>query len=376
MDLLDELGKAYLEGENFAYFVTFDDQTRRSGKVTLFKGGYVTEDNGSDHFLCSECSENESCPVMVPFDYVSRVYPDIEFRRSIWPEIMALHSESVLHGAYARSSNSARVPGVKLNLVQDAMQQKISYAREKIISGELLQVVLSVEMPAGKVSTMELLKSLLATDTSLYVYYFRFGRFELLGSSPERLITVEGKRALVNPIAGTRGRDPDPQKDQDFENELISDVKEQCEHRMLVDLARNDLARISEPDTVRVEENMKVKKFRTVQHLVSTVTGTIADGVCNDQILKAVFPAGTVSGAPKKRALQLIGKLEDTPRGAYSGAVGLAGRNGMDLALVIRSLYGTDGDLKLRAGAGIVKDSVPEKETEEIRNKMAAVVQA
>ncbi len=375
MVLIQQLRKAYSEGKNFAYFVSFDDRTGMSGHETLYVGGYVSEYDGSSHFICSSDIGSEGIPAIISFDHVASIFPDIKFRRSAWPEIMILHPDSVLHGSYNRIPGTARSFGSKPAVELNGMREKIAYVREKIISGDLLQAVLSEEVSARGISPVNTLERVLAEDTSLYVYYFRFGRYELIGSSPERLITVTGRNAVVNPIAGTRRRDPDPLIDSSFGNDLMNDSKEQCEHRMLVDLARNDLTRIARPETVSVLENMSVRKYSSVQHLVSTVTGTLAEGTCADSVIKAVFPAGTVSGAPKKRALQLIGKLEERPRGAYSGAAGIIRKDGMDLALVIRSIYGIDGDLKVRAGAGIVKDSIPEREAEEILIKMAAVMQ-
>jgi anthranilate synthase component 1 len=221
---------------------------------------------------------------------------------------------------------------------------------------------------------MDLLREFVENDSSLYVYYYSFGEYEILGSSPENMVSLDGEVLTINPIAGTRPRGADREEDEALAAELASDPKEQMEHRMLVDLARNDLGKISVPGSVRVVMDMRVQKFSSVQHLVSTVQSRKRSEVTRLGIIMATFPAGTVSGAPKKRAVKIISQYERTPRGAYSGCIGIVGRERMDLALLIRSVFGISGKYNVRAGAGIVKDSEPARECREIFSKAMAVI--
>jgi anthranilate synthase component 1 len=241
--------------------------------------------------------------------------------------------------------------------------------KEHIRAGDAFQVVLSqrAERPTP-VSAVELYRALRRVNPSPYLFLLELEGVTLVGSSPETLVKVEGRKASVNPIAGTT--DPG---DGDAERLLASD-KDRAEHVMLVDLGRNDLGRVCRPGTVRVERMMEVERFSHVTHLVSEVTGELRDGVSPFDLLRACFPAGTVSGAPKVRAMQLISELEGYRRGPYAGAVGYCLPGGsLDTCIAIRTIVLEDGLARLQAGAGIVADSDPTAEHEECLRKLAAM---
>ncbi|MFI6283675.1 anthranilate synthase component I [Streptomyces sp. NPDC051018] len=254
--------------------------------------------------------------------------------------------------------------------------------KERIRAGEAFQVVPSqrFETPC-EASALDVYRVLRATNPSPYMYLFRFpsddGAFDVVGSSPEALVKVEDGRAMVHPIAGTRPRGATPQEDQALADELLADPKERAEHLMLVDLGRNDLGRVCEPGTVEVVDFMSVERYSHVMHIVSTVTGKVADGRTAFDVLTACFPAGTLSGAPKPRAMQIIDELEPTRRGLYGGCVGYLDFAGdSDTAIAIRTALLRDGTAFVQAGAGIVADSDPVSEDIECRNKAAAVLRA
>jgi anthranilate synthase component 1 len=209
------------------------------------------------------------------------------------------------------------------------------------------------------------------------MYLLRFGDFDVIGASPEILVSLKGRTARVRPIAGTRPRGTDDEEDRRLEEELLADEKERAEHIMLVDLGRNDIGRIAKPGTVQVNEFMVIEKYSHVMHIVSDVTGTVREGLDAFDVLRACFPAGTVTGAPKVRAMEIIEEFEPTRRGCYAGAVGYFGFNGeMDTAIAIRTIYSSGGVAHVQAGAGIVFDSVPEREYQECLNKAKAVMKA
>jgi anthranilate synthase component 1 len=209
------------------------------------------------------------------------------------------------------------------------------------------------------------------------MYFFRDGDTQVIGSSPEMLVRLEDGLAETRPIAGTRPRGSTPEGDEALAKELLADPKERAEHLMLVDLARNDLGRVSRPGSVRVPDFMTIERYSHVMHIVSKVTGALLPGRDAFDLFRAVFPAGTLSGAPKIRAMEIIEELEPTRRGLYGGAVGYFSYTGnMDMAIAIRTILMQKGVAHLQAGAGIVADSVPSKEFEETQSKMAALVAA
>ncbi|MET9469313.1 anthranilate synthase component I [Streptomyces sp. NPDC006544] len=258
-------------------------------------------------------------------------------------------------------------------------QAAVEDVKERIRAGEAFQVVPSqrFETPC-RASALDVYRVLRATNPSPYMYLFRFENgFDVVGSSPEALVKVEDGRAMVHPIAGTRHRGATPQQDQELAEELLADPKERAEHLMLVDLGRNDLGRVCAPGSVEVVEFMKIERYSHVMHIVSTVTGRVAEGKSAFDVLTACFPAGTLSGAPKPRAMQIIEELEPTRRGLYGGCVGYLDFAGdSDTAIAIRTALLRDGTAYVQAGAGVVADSVPELEDAECRNKAAAVLRA
>ncbi|MFD3486931.1 MULTISPECIES: anthranilate synthase component I [unclassified Streptomyces] len=260
----------------------------------------------------------------------------------------------------------------------EAYQEAVDDIKERIRAGEAFQVVPSqrFETPC-EASALDVYRVLRATNPSPYMYLFRFDGFDVVGSSPEALVKVEDGHAMVHPIAGTRPRGATPQDDQALADELLADPKERAEHLMLVDLGRNDLGRVCEPGSVEVVDFMSVERYSHVMHIVSTVTGQVAEGRTAFDVLTACFPAGTLSGAPKPRALQIIDELEPTRRGLYGGCVGYLDFAGdSDTAIAIRTALLRDGTAYVQAGAGVVADSDPVAEDTECRNKAAAVLRA
>ncbi|WP_055554393.1 anthranilate synthase component I [Streptomyces sp. NBRC 110028] len=250
--------------------------------------------------------------------------------------------------------------------------------KERIRAGEAFQVVPSqrFETPCSA-SALDVYRVLRATNPSPYMYLFRFEGFDVVGSSPEALVKVEDGSAMLHPIAGTRPRGATPQEDTALAEELMADPKERAEHLMLVDLGRNDLGRVCEPGSVEVVDFMSVERYSHVMHIVSTVTGRLAEGRTAYDVLTACFPAGTLSGAPKPRAMQIIEELEPSRRGLYGGCVGYLDFAGdSDTAIAIRTALLRDGTAYVQAGAGVVADSDPVAEDAECRNKAAAVLRA
>jgi anthranilate synthase component 1 len=251
-------------------------------------------------------------------------------------------------------------------------------AQERIASGEAFQIVLSQEFLVDRPPPAEAVYAALREiNPSPYMIYFRTPELTLVGASPEMLVRVDGRQIAYRPIAGTRLRTGDAAADQRMVEELLADPKERCEHQMLVDLGRNDLGRVSKTGSVRVENPFHVEQYAHVFHIVSDIMGEMRDDVTSLDVVRSVFPAGTLTGAPKLRAMEIIRELEASPRGVYGGAFGyidLAGN--VDLAITIRTLLFRDGTASLRVGAGIVKDSVPEREDDECLFKARSVLAA
>jgi anthranilate synthase component 1 len=259
----------------------------------------------------------------------------------------------------------------------------VEAAKEAIRAGECFQIVVAqrFERPTDA-DPLDVYRVLRTTNPSPYMYLLRFDGFDVVGSSPEVHVKVTAdnsgtRRALLHPIAGTRWRGATPEQDAALAAELLADPKERSEHVMLVDLARNDLGRVCKPGTVDVPQFATVERYSHVMHIVSTVVGELADGHTPFDALAATFPAGTLSGAPKVRAMEIIEELEPTRRGLYGGVVGYFGFGGdMDTAIAIRTALIRDGIAYVQAGAGIVADSNPDAEELETRNKAAAVLAA
>ncbi len=243
--------------------------------------------------------------------------------------------------------------------------------KEYIQSGDIFQVVLSQRLSIPfEAEPVTLYRALRTVNPSPYMYFLDLDDFQIVGSSPEILARLEDGEVTVRPIAGTRRRGRGKKRIKALEQELISDPKELAEHLMLVDLGRNDVGRISVTGSVKLTSKMQVERYSHVMHIVSNVTGELQDDLDAIDVLRATFPAGTVSGAPKVRAMEIINELEPVKRGIYSGAVGYIGWNGnMDTAIAIRTAVIADGELHIQAGAGIVADSIPANEWQETMNR-------
>jgi anthranilate synthase component 1 len=254
----------------------------------------------------------------------------------------------------------------------------VEVAKEAIRAGECFQIVVAQRFErATDADPLDVYRVLRTTNPSPYMYLLRFDGFDVVGSSPEVHVKVSGRRALLHPIAGTRWRGATPAEDLALATDLLADPKERAEHVMLVDLARNDLGRVCKPGSVQVPEFMTVERYSHVMHIVSTVVGELREGYAAFDTLAATFPAGTLSGAPKVRAMEIIEELEPVRRGLYGGVVGYFGFGGdMDTAIAIRTALIRDRVAYVQAGAGIVADSDPIAEETETRNKAAAVLAA
>lgn len=257
-------------------------------------------------------------------------------------------------------------------------EQIVERIRQYIIDGDCMQVVPSRRMSAEyKGQPLDLYRALRCTNPSPYLFFLDFGDFQVVGSSPEILARLEGSEVTVRPIAGTRRRGATPAEDQALEEELLADPKERAEHLMLIDLGRNDVGRVSKTGTVRVTDQMTIERYSHVMHIVSNVTGELRDGLGPMDILRATHPAGTLSGAPKIRAMEIIDEVEPIKRGVYGGAVGYLSWSGnMDTAIAIRTAVIKDGQVHLQAGGGVVHDSDPAAEWEETVNKGRALFRA
>ena len=288
--------------------------------------------------------------------------------------------------ATAAQESGLREDAIETSLGRDAYIRAVEVAKEAIASGEAIQVVLArrqsfglpIDPATGRMlDGISLYRALRRVNPSPYLFFVRTPSFEVVGASPELLLQVEGDKLTTHPIAGTRPRGADEREDQILSEQLQRDPKERAEHIMLVDLGRNDLGRVSRPGTATVSKYMEVERYSHVLHLVSHVEGRLKPDLDALDALRSVFPAGTLSGAPKVRAMQLIAAAEGERRGLYGGAVGYLGYDGnLDTAITIRSAVLRDGQAHVHTGAGIVAGSVPEKEFEETEHKAAALRRA
>ena len=258
----------------------------------------------------------------------------------------------------------------------------VGRAKELIAAGDFMQVQVGQRMHKRYTeSPLSLYRALRSLNPSPYMYYYHFGDFHVVGASPEILVRQEatpgGQKVTIRPLAGTRARGATPEADRAIEQELVADPKERAEHVMLIDLARNDIGRIARTGTVKVTEAFAVERYSHVMHIVSNVEGILQDGLSSMDVLKATFPAGTLTGAPKVHAMELIDKLEPVKRGIYGGACGyLSFAGDMDVAIAIRTAIVKDGELYVQAAAGVVADSVPELEWKETEHKARALLRA
>ena len=260
----------------------------------------------------------------------------------------------------------------------EGYQDAVLRAKEYIAAGDIMQVVLSQRLVRPFSSPpLSLYRALRSLNPSPYMFYYDFGDFHVVGASPEILVRKEAQTITLRPIAGTRPRGATREADEALAAELLADPKEIAEHVMLVDLGRNDVGRVAETGTVKLTDRMQIERYSHVMHIVSNVEGRLKPGLGSLDVLRAAFPAGTVSGAPKVRAMEIIDELEPTRRGVYSGAVGyLSFHDDMDTAIAIRTAVVKDGKVYVQTGAGIVHDSVPEAEWQETLNKARALLRA
>ena len=267
---------------------------------------------------------------------------------------------------------------LKSNFTQAQYEQAVLKAKEYIKAGDIFQVVPSQRFQAGiNVEPFEIYRALRLINPSPYMYFLRCGEATVVGASPEVMVRLEGGRIDLRPIAGTRRRGATEEEDQALAAELLADPKERAEHIMLVDLGRNDVGRVSTPGSVQVSELMVIERYSHVMHIVSNVRGRLSNGRDAYDVIRACFPAGTVSGAPKIRAMEIIDELEPTRRGPYAGAVGYFGFSGnMDTCITIRTLVIKDKVAYIQAGGGVVADSDPAAEYQETVNKAKAMLRA
>ena len=261
---------------------------------------------------------------------------------------------------------------------KEAFLAAAAKSKQYIFDGDIMQVQISQRLSRRfEGEPLSLYRSLRTLNPSPYMYFFDFGDFQVVGASPEILVRLEGDKVTLRPIAGTRRRGATPEEDRALAAELLADPKERAEHVMLIDLGRNDVGRIAKTGSVKVTENMVIERYSHVMHIVSNVEGTLQPGLDAMAVLKATFPAGTVTGTPKVRSMEIIDELEPVKRGVYAGACGYLGYHGdMDLAIAIRTGVIKNGELHVQAAAGIVADSVPESEWNETNIKARALLRA
>jgi anthranilate synthase component 1 len=278
----------------------------------------------------------------------------------------------------ATAGVAAQIANVSASMTREAFHDVVKRAKDYIAAGDIFQVVPSLRFSVPfTLPPFALYRALRRTNPSPFLFYLDFGGFAVVGSSPEILVRLRDGRVTIRPLAGTRPRGRDAAEDTALEKELLADEKERAEHLMLLDLGRNDVGRVARIGTVRVTEQMCVERYSQVMHIVSNVDGEIAPGHDAMDALIAGFPAGTVTGAPKIRAMEIIDELETVKRGPYAGTVGYFSANGsMDTAIVLRTALVKDGVMYAQAGAGIVADSDPESEYQECRNKARALIRA
>ena len=313
---------------------------------------------------------------------VEEAWADAVSRLDVMTSDLAAPAPSTVATVDRATFEAARTR-VRSNFSQADFEQMVELAKEDIRAGEVFQVVLSQRFSTTcHADALDVYRALRSSNPSPYMYLLRLPAgdgtaYDVVGSSPEALVKVTGRRAITHPIAGSRPRGKTPEDDQRLAEDLLADPKERAEHVMLVDLGRNDLQRVCQAGTVDVVEFMNVRRYSHVTHLESTVVGDLRPGCTAYDVLAATFPAGTLSGAPKPRALSLIEHYEPSRRGVYGGVVGYLDFHGdLDMAIAIRTAVVKDGVAHVQAGAGIVADSVPTAEYEETVNKAAAALRA
>jgi anthranilate synthase component 1 len=287
-------------------------------------------------------------------------------------------SESAPDDAEEAAPAAPVSPEVRSNFTQPEFEAAVERCKEYIRAGDIFQVVLSQRFERGFTAPpFDLYRALRSVNPSPYMYYLQFGDLRIAGSSPEILVRLKEGEVCIRPIAGTRPRGATPEEDAALEKELLADPKERAEHIMLVDLGRNDVGRVSEYGSVHVDDLMNIERYSHVMHIVSNVRGRLKPGLDAFDVLRAAFPAGTLSGAPKIRAMQIIDEQETRRRGPYGGSVGYISFNGnLDAAITIRTMVIRGNTVYVQAGGGLVADSVPRNEYQETQNKARALLRA
>jgi anthranilate synthase component 1 len=286
--------------------------------------------------------------------------------------------ESQLKNENAQSKKNIEETLADSEFGEKNFHQAVDKIKEYIVDGDVMQVVLSQRMVKKfQLPAISLYRVLRSINPSPYMFFYHFDDYFIVGASPEILVRLENDTVTVRPIAGTRPRGENSQLDKALEKDLLNDPKEIAEHIQLMDLGRNDIGRVSQPGSVSVTDKMTIERYSHVMHIVSNVEGLIQENLSPMDVLKATFPAGTVSGAPKFRAMEIINELESTKRGVYAGAVGYIGYDGtLDVAIAIRTGVIKSGKLYVQAGAGVVADSIAKNEWDETNNKAKAVLRA
>ena len=311
-----------------------------------------------------------------------RLDGDIEaaYRQAAWriEELVGRLEKPLTQLPYRTAGGEPDEEVVSSNMTREQHAAAIARARDYIVAGDIIQIVLSQRFQRPtRAHPFDVYRALRTINPSPYMFYLDLGEAQLVGTSPEMLVRVEDGKIDYHPIAGTRPRGSDPEHDDALEAELVADEKERAEHVMLLDLGRNDVGRVSEPGSVEVPQIMDVERYSHVMHLVSHVTGRLRKGLSPYDALRACFPAGTVSGAPKIRAMEIIAELEKDQRGPYAGCVGYFDLSGnLDTAITIRTILMKDGVAHVQSGGGIVYDSDPATEYAETENKARALIRA
>lgn len=310
--------------------------------------------------------------------YIDERTTPLEAYEEALKKINAIHYRLMRPTPHCEPTMSMEPVTLASTFTQEEFKETVERCKEYIFAGDAFQVVLSQRFSVPvSCDSFDVYRALRAVNPSPYMYYLKFDDMVLAGSSPEILVKVSGDEVQLRPIAGTRPRGATAERDEELARELLADPKECAEHIMLVDLGRNDCGRVCEYGSVRVDDLMIIERYSHVMHIVSNVKGKLREGLDSFDVFKATFPAGTVSGAPKIRAMQIIDELEPVRRGTYAGSVGYFSFNGnLDACITIRTVLVKDGKAYIQAGAGIVADSVPETEFQETVNKAGAMVRA
>jgi anthranilate synthase component 1 len=310
---------------------------------------------------------------LLVFDHLTRRVALLHAGSEAERQALRTRVVKALRGGLDAPEKQGKFSPAEASMTEREFLAAVAQAKAHIKAGNIYQIVLSVRF-AGRtdLDPFQTYRGLRLLNPSPYMYFFEVGKLRVAGSSPEALVRLTGRNASLRPIAGTRPRGKTPEHDVALEHELLADPKENAEHVMLVDLARNDLGRVASSGSVHVEPYRKIERYSHVMHIVSGVQGLVAADRDAFDLFAAAFPAGTLVGAPKVRAMELIAGLEPTARGLYGGTVGYFAKNGnMDQAITIRTMVFDGDEYSFQAGAGIVSDSVPEKEYQEVLAKSA-----